>query len=239
MSLTDDGTENIWHFVSNFQDPESNDVKRWDFSVNYDLLKFEADLTIDSRPCADPRYANMIRNETLALASTLLVTSDGQVLAQHRPGIVKSGGRKTAQGNSKMRFTLAATADLSFNPEVKEVHAMTMGDDCVEDGPPGLDDARSALYQSWGFTLTDSKRGYPFDFCSHLFVSPRVAVPTTWPRMLYRLLSKGFDPLEYDGFLTEIRHLNRPHSTVSKDDVVRFLQWVGWSVQPETTPSKY
>jgi hypothetical protein len=237
MGLNQEGIRDVWEYVESKtgdRSRASNDASGWDWGVILASIMAETDLTIVLQRCRGTLWENMIRNASYLQAASLFVLSDGRLYALLLPGGVRSGGRKTASGNSHMRHLYSEAASFLSNKILEGHFAAAMGDDCVE----GLivdEETHVNLYKRLGVTLTDflvGKRGDPFEFCSHMFYGPDVAIPTQWARTLYRLISKSYNQVDYEQWLDEMRHMSDPRSSTRLDDLVEFLRWARWLPTP-------
>jgi hypothetical protein len=201
----------------------NNDVSGWDLSVFPDLMDHATEVPI---LIMDPPklIANAMRNITYCLYVTLWITSDGVILVQVHKGVMKSGSFRTASFNSDMRVLMSYCITLECGGTEEDCFAISMGDDCVEDGT-GEFEVRKAAYAKYGIRLTDCielKLGEPFEFTSHMYRHPGVASLHTWPKTLYRLLMKDFDATEFMQFCYECRHNDE------LPEIIKFLVRVGW-----------
>jgi hypothetical protein len=225
---TDLGYVDLYMWVRRFvRPPMSMDVAAWDWSVPYCLMALEAECYIACNK-ASPSWANMIRNETFCTASSVISSSQGDLFVFHKPGIVKSGGRRTAQANSRSRDLLSFLTDRKVNPNSTDHWSMTMGDDCVEESLSMDPNVVKAAYLEYGFNLKDIVYGYPFEFCSMRFVAPHVAIPLNWPRSVFRLINKDYEFDDMEAFMYEMRHLKHSSCTVKLRDLVLLLRQIGW-----------
>jgi hypothetical protein len=244
MSTTQQGIAQIWDFVQDgckFGPVVSDDVAAWDWSVLLSLIDMETDFAVLLQRCKGTQWENMIRVAAYCLAASLLVLSDGRMFMLLQPGGVRSGGRKTASGNSHMRHLLSAMVQYLIKSNSIGHFAAAMGDDCVERLSGDIETFRRT-YLQLGFTLTDllgSSAGEPFEFCSHLFVDRETAIPTQWARSLYRLISKPYDRVEYFAWLDEMRHLSDSRAMIKLDHLVDFLTWVRWLPTPITAQKEF
>jgi len=109
--------------------------------------------------------------------------SDGTMLSQGLPGLMKSGSYNTSSTNSRVRCLMA---ELIGSP-----WCIAMGDDSVEGYVPNA----QTLYKSLGHTCKEyipcdaSQTGklLKFNFCSHE-ISERSAWLTSWPKTVFRFL---------------------------------------------------
>lgn len=148
------------------------DCSGFDWSVPDWLLQDDMEvrnaLTID---CA-PELA-VIRDVWLScICNSVFCLSDGTLLSQTTSGIQKSGSYNTSSSNSRVRFMMSLYAGAPW--------CFAMGDDAIEGVGTNL-----ARYGELGFKCEEAES---FDFCSHVFRTPRVALPVNSGRMLFRLL---------------------------------------------------
>jgi len=227
MGHTDEMMKSIWDEIQGHLDEtgcaRNNDVSGWDLSVYPKLMEGATEVPI--RVMEPPKLiVNAMRNSTYCLYMTLWVASDGVLLVQVHPGVMKSGSFRTASLNSDMRCLKSYEVTLDCGGSEQDCFAISMGDDCVEDGT-GEFEIRKAEYAKYGIRLTDCvelKKGEPFEFTSHMYRSPGVASLHTWPKTLYRLLMKPFDASEFMQFCYECRH------NFELTDVIGFLLRIGW-----------
>lgn len=232
-SATDEGFGRISDYVQGF-DCElvmSDDVAQWDWSVNQYWLDEETEFTLDLQNARGTQWENMIRNADYALAATPLVLSNGEIYATLIPGGVKSGGRKTSSGNSHIRTLLRNTVN-ALGDLISPKAVMVMGDDCTEGVSFRDPDRYIQLYASLGFKLTDvqieTKESNIFNFCSHLWTGRQKAMPLNWAKILYRLMSKPYDQVEYDAWEYEMRQITDEEGVVTLPNLRRYLSWVRW-----------
>nr|BBA66262.1 replicase polyprotein [Citrus vein enation virus] len=154
------------------------DCSGFDWSVPMWLLEDDLavrnELTIN---CSDDLIK--MRSEWLrCLGQSVLVLSNGMMVAQLEPGIQKSGSFNTSSTNSRMRYMASLYAGASW--------AVTMGDDALESVDSDL-----SQYALLGLIC---ERAEEFDFCSHIFKAPSVVVPKNIHKMIFGLLS-GVSPI--------------------------------------------
>lgn len=198
MGLTlDEQTRALYASIEDRLDSAmENDVSGWDFSVRSFLLEMEAEARIQLASAApDSSFARIVRNRIYCLSRSVFALSDGTLVMQTVPGMVKSGSYITSSSNSRMRYMLARLIGARW--------AMTMGDDCVEDYVEG---ARER-YAHFGFRLKSLTRcvNRTFEFCSHKF-DGKVAVPLNHVKGAFRLLSSAPDFERYQQFKFEFRN---------------------------------
>lgn len=174
----------------------SSDAKAWDFTVPEWLMDAAAEVEVRQYgldPTSDAFH--LCFASSVATNRKVWSLANGILYEQLTPGIQESGSRMTACRNSKMRvlLALACGADACF----------AMGDDALEVWPNGFN---ADAYQACGFTveLPELPSGVEFEFCSTHFTAD-AAIPTSWPRVLYRLLGHKPDPLLLQQFKYELR----------------------------------
>ncbi|UIX27226.1 RNA-dependent RNA polymerase [Cotton bunchy top virus 2] len=111
------------------------------------------------------------------ISNSVLCLSDGSLLAQRVAGVQKSGSYNTSSSNSRIRVMAAYHCGASW--------AMAMGDDALESVDTNLE-----AYKSLGFKVEVSGE---LEFCSHIFMSPDLAIPVNRAKMLYKLIH-GYNP---------------------------------------------
>lgn len=171
------------------------DISGFDWSVQE--WEFEAEMYMRMKLMGpslkgNPRLENAVRNRFLAFSLSVFQLSDGTLIAQVEPGIMKSGSYLTSSMNSRTRCLMA---ELIGSP-----WCIAMGDDSVE----GFVEGAVEKYAALGHFCKDYQTcpvGYEgellsFDFCSH-YISQDSAYLVTWPRTLFRFLSAK-DPQMHD-----------------------------------------
>ncbi|UIX27220.1 RNA-dependent RNA polymerase [Cotton bunchy top virus 1] len=111
------------------------------------------------------------------ISNSVLCLSNGTLLAQRVAGVQKSGSYNTSSSNSRIRVMSAYHCGASW--------AMAMGDDALESVDTDL-----TVYKNLGFKVEVSGE---LEFCSHIFMSPDLAVPVNRAKMLYKLIH-GYNP---------------------------------------------
>jgi len=238
MGLNQLGIEQVWDWVQKAAEVHhvlnSNDVSMWDFSVQMWLLDMSSDVYVLGRK-AEGLWKRMIKNAYTLHPDALIVLSDGRTFRKIRKGGVSTGSRATAAGNSVQRLCLQEVKYCAVGLPIIPTAGAAMGDDCVESLLPEGEPQQVAAYARMGFKLTDLmvvKAGTPFDFCSHLFVSRTVAIPTAWQRTLWRLLQRPYTAEDFQAWLFEMRHLADPRASTPLWLLVDFLHWIGWLPTP-------
>lgn len=149
------------------------DCSGFDWSVQQWMLEDDMEVrcrltTRCSALCRKLRFSwlNCIQQSVFCL-------SNGTLYAQTSPGVQKSGSYNTSSTNSRVRVMASIHAGASW--------CLANGDDAVESP-----DTKIETYKLLGFKC---ERANVFDFCSHLFKEPGVAIPANIGKMLYRLLN--------------------------------------------------
>jgi len=132
----------------------------------------------------NPRLLNVVRNRFACFSLSLFQLSDGTLIAQELPGIMKSGSYLTSSMNSRIRCLMAEIIGSEW--------CIAMGDDSVE---AFVEDA-PAKYLALGHTCKEYEL-CPTDFegilesvefCSHK-IEAEGSFLVPWAKTLYRYLS--------------------------------------------------
>lgn len=172
------------------------DVSGWDWAVKLWLLWADAERRrIAARVSEDSLFAEMCYFRAYCTANSVYGLPDGELVAQCDAGIQNSGSYCTSSTNSWMRIILFLVACLILNPDLTDQElqdmlelCMAMGDDCVELFVEGV----LNVYLDLGFKASlaeTSDKLEGVEFCSHIFNADGTAIPTSWPRTLYRFFS--------------------------------------------------
>ncbi|NP_042302.3 polyprotein P2ab [Southern cowpea mosaic virus] len=166
------------------------DISGFDWSVqDWELwADVEMRIVLGSFP---PMMARAARNRFSCFMNSVLQLSNGQLLQQELPGIMKSGSYCTSSTNSRIRCLMA---ELIGSP-----WCIAMGDDSVE----GFVEGAREKYAGLGHLCKDYKpcattptgQLYAVEFCSHV-IKRNKAFLTSWPKTLYRFLSTPRETLE-------------------------------------------
>lgn len=207
--------EQVTEFVRNLPNcvVVSSDVKGWDFCVSewgFDIDdKFRCYSTgLDETSL----FYRCLSKRSYVFCRSLFVLSDGTLLKQLSPGVMKSGSYRTSSSNSRIRVAAALIVGAPW--------AQAMGDDAIE----GESEDKEARYLAIGVnfvrSLVDRDK---VDFCSHTFVrGDDCAVPCNWDKMLYRLLSHAPNFELLAQFRYEMRH------SPQLEFATEVLSRVGW-----------
>lgn len=161
MGLHDEGLQHIDSEIEGLTQPSATDAKAYDWSIQWWHLLLDVLVRIRlaglnmSSPLARAMFARM-----RCLAMARMVFGDGVIWDQVVAGMMKSGSYLTASSNSRMRYAMAFLVH-GIGGGVGNKLAITMGDDCVESNPHGLD-LRKA-YWRYGFNIEPAE---DLEFCS-------------------------------------------------------------------------
>jgi len=215
IGLTDEMAKKVFlntRMASSLGPLAEADISGWDWSVQ--AWELEADVEIRIQLCKGLHScaSNAMRARMFCLANSVFSFSDGHMIAQVYPGLMKSGSYLTSSSNSRMRV---------FDHYVLATQSPTwvqaMGDDSVEVDISRPGKSGAELYESLGKTVgmynlcprDASDRVESFEFCSQRF-GIGCAVPLNWPKMLAKFVSNKDISLEiHDALMTELRHLPR------------------------------
>nr|QHB18533.1 P1-P2 [Cotton leafroll dwarf virus] len=187
---TDGQTQEFLNLLANQMSTTAEDVvARWreylvptdcsgfDWSVAdwmlHDEMEVRNRLTVQNNELTRRLRACWLR----CISNSVLCLSDGTLLAQRVAGVQKSGSYNTSSSNSRIRVMSAYHCGASW--------AMAMGDDALESVDTDL-----SVYKQLGFKVEVSGE---LEFCSHIFLSPTLAVPVNRAKMLYKLIH-GYNP---------------------------------------------
>nr|WOS61113.1 replicase protein [raspberry enamovirus 1] len=159
--------------VENYQDYiVPTDCSGFDWSVPEWLLEDDLEVRNVLTQQLSPTMFKLRKTWLKCLNNSVFCLSDGSLLAQTIPGVQKSGSYNTSSSNSRMRVMLSQYAGAEW--------CFAMGDDAIESISTDL-----SVYQTLGIKCEKAEK---FDFCSHIFVEPSVAVPVNVGKMLYGVL---------------------------------------------------
>lgn len=234
--------EQIAEYINQFHKDwfiNSDDTKKWDFSVlEQDLflcaiLTFRSfDKSLLSEKEVSKLY-NIVLNRAKCLSRKVGVLSDGSIFDQMdhtHAGIMPSGAFVTAFWNSIIRCEIARIVYSRLNLPLLMVKAM--GDDCNTASDQYVESELLAKeYLKLGKIMhfsQVSRPGEPFEFCSQMYDrATGKGTPTSWPRMLFRMLGKEPTPELLCSFDFETRNLD----TALKQKISTFLFEVGWCLK--------
>lgn len=197
-SFVQGGTRKLYSYMYNGgKNLGEADKSGWDISVPACLQEMERDARW--RLCLNPdvvgfKFGFFDCYRTLMLSR--VVFSDGTILEQMEPGIVRSGGLITISGNSRMQVLLKVWYCSERGQFDDNLHRlMAMGDDTVE----RIDEIDTKDYVAWmqnkGIKVKHFNVGPLIGtaFCSHEFRVWRdqiVPVPTNWFKHQFSLAIK-------------------------------------------------
>jgi hypothetical protein len=167
-------------------------VQEWEFEAElYMRLKLMEPSLKDN-----PRLLNAVRNRFACFSLSLFQLSDGTLIAQELPGIMKSGSYLTSSMNSRIRCLMAEIIGAEW--------CIAMGDDSVE----AFVENAPAKYLALGHTCKEYEL-CPTDFegildsvefCSHK-IEAEGSFLVPWAKTLYRYLSSKtpqFHDIEFE-----------------------------------------
>ncbi|UXD79163.1 polyprotein P2ab, partial [Xufa yellow dwarf virus] len=174
------------------------DISGFDWSVQVWELMADVEMRIQLGDFS-PKVERAARNRFICLANSVFQLSDGTLISQGLPGLMKSGSYCTSSSNSRIRCLMAKLIGSEW--------AMAMGDDSVE----GWVENAKEKYLALGHTCKDyiaceteiTRKGRKlrrFNFCSHE-ISSQGAFLTTWEKTLFRFLEsdhESFDNLKFE-----------------------------------------
>lgn len=177
LGLHDEGLASLEAQIKKLSRPQSSDITGFDWCVSQWWLDFDA--VVRERLSGD--VSGMHLKRACCLGLSLIVFSDGEVWAQTKRGVQKSGSYNTSSSNSRIRSgcSYVVAWRSGEDPEV-----MAMGDDAVEE--ESADDPVGA-YALLGFKLKEVSTtalefcAYAFDLCGGFF-------PVRWHKMVASLL---------------------------------------------------
>lgn len=205
MGLNDEGLADIISYVRLALDAGlelvNTDVSAWDWSFS------ESDYQSDLKRRVALNHSEGTAWETIAqahyycMARAVVVASNGEMLAQSIPGVMKSGWYNTASTNTAVRAILHY--DIAIKQKVLP-WIMAMGDDSLE---------RKLHNMEYEYMLKGKKtKGFTdvlvnpmsFEFCSTLF-NPVTGVPLGAFKSLMKFLQKV--PINYISAVDEYQQL--------------------------------
>jgi len=197
---------------------QASDVAGWETSLGREWITNSAEMTISKNrnPEKSKRLFRAFRTHALKITNPLYVVPDRDqfvLWTRSQAGGMLSGSFLTSLFNSLSRV------DVSYVAGAEE--AWAAGDDCIED--IDIDnESHKKNYKDMGFTLRDlqSIDKDEIEFCSHkMFKDPTTntwkASLTTWPKMLYKTLSKNITGEQYAAFRYELRNNDNCEKLIS------------------------
>ena len=238
MGLHDEGRAALYQYAGQLSALSGGklveqDVSSWDWCLSWEHL-VQWDRVVISATGASPAWAKMIRNSTRMNCSMPFMSPGGEILIWADPHGQRSGGLRTAESNSGCNMLLEnKVRDIPVTVPLK---GMFMGDDSVGIGLGELDPAIVA--QNWGdygFKLSlmgVSEHSDGFEFCSTHFThdGPQLL---SWPRVVFRFLSRHTLPGEWEQFMYELRGIDGSQPPgVDLSEIVSFMDFLGRSGKP-------
>nr|APP90904.1 RdRp polyprotein [Soybean yellow common mosaic virus] len=161
------------------------DISGFDWSVQDWELWADVEMRIVLGGFGD-KLSRAARNRFSCFMNSVFQLSDGTLIEQQQPGIMKSGSYCTSSTNSRIRCLMA---ELIGSP-----WCIAMGDDSVE----GWVENAKDKYKELGHVCKDYKpcqtdiEGslYEVEFCSHVVRQGRCWL-NSWPKTLFKYLSEG------------------------------------------------
>lgn len=130
------------------------------------------------------------RNRYYCFMNSVFQLSNGTLVSQQLPGLMKSGSYNTSSTNSRIRCLMAAIIGSPW--------CIAMGDDSVEGYMAGAQKEYLRLghvCKEYMPCNADGEKLLDFNFCSH-FISAQRCYLTTWAKTLYRFLSSDVENVE-------------------------------------------
>lgn len=176
--------QSIWTELcaKHFMHPAAEaDISGFDWSVQQ--WELEADLEMRRiLGSFSSRCYRVAKNRMFCLSLSVFQLSDGSLIAQGEPGIMKSGSYVTSSTNSRIRCLMAKLIGSPW--------CIAMGDDSVE----GFVDNAAEKYAKLGHICkdyiacaSDGTSLRSVNFCSH-FLAKDTYYLTTWSKTLFRFL---------------------------------------------------
>lgn len=189
------GAQSIYDSIDDGSDKIGDlDMSSWDLTVSHWLLEIERDCRWDLNlnPTDEFKHAFFQCYETLF--KSFVYFSDGTMLSQEEPGIVRSGSLLTISGNSKMQVILKVLfCEMTQGGYDPEKHCMiAQGDDTLGRMHGISANDIQKWFVSHGFKAKEMTIGKMIDktFCSHnfkKFENTIVPVPTNWTKHQFAL----------------------------------------------------
>lgn len=164
------------------------DISGFDWSVQEWELMADVEMRIKLGGF-HAKAANAARNRFKCLALSVFQLSDGRLIAQSEPGLMKSGSYCTSSSNSRIRCLMAKLIGSPW--------CIAMGDDSVEGFVPNARELYSELgHDCKDYVLCSSKetkfgsRLTGVNFCSH-FIGKDSFYLTSWCKTLFKYLASS------------------------------------------------
>ena len=128
-----------------------------------------------------------------------------RVYIKVNPGGLNSGSKDTSRRNGSLRVEYSFYISIESKQEAEKASAN--GDDGLTWGVNDLDAYKEAA-RKWGFTLRDVTRYKDtLEFCSHTYdLSTKKASLTSWPKAIYRILTREVPYSDAMQVVDECRH---------------------------------
>lgn len=155
------------------------DVSGYDFSLTERMFYYDALRRVYLAQCkGGTSFDRVVMNITHALCRSVFALSDGTMLKQEIPGVMKSGRYCTSSTNSYIRVLLSYAVGSSF--------CISMGDDSLEEYVTEA----PRLYKEMGVHVKFYKKcDNVFEFCSQTFKDGK-SFPSNPAKMLFNLLNQ-------------------------------------------------
>lgn len=197
LSLSEQA-ESIWKDLEHKHSIESAseaDISGFDWSVQSWELEADVEMRI-SLGSFPAKLANTARARFHCLANSVFQLSNGTMIAQGLPGLMKSGSYCTSSSNSRIRCLMAELIGAPW--------CIAMGDDSIE----GYVENARGKYHALGHMCKDyvpcetdcSGKLLSANFCSHYLSSGKFYL-TSWPKTLVKYFSSpapNFSDLEVE-----------------------------------------
>lgn len=200
------------------------DISGFDWSVQEWELRADVEMRIILGGFHE-KVANAARNRFKCLSLSVFQLSNGTLIAQAIPGLMKSGSYCTSSSNSRIRCLMAKLIGSPW--------CIAMGDDSVEGYVHGAQEAYKKLghdckdYQlcETSFQKTGDKLK-SFNFCSH-YLSEGKFYLTSWPKTFLKYLDSAnpqfinlFAELQSNPTWPKIQRYLRRKSLASDKEIV-------------------
>lgn len=220
IGFDDVGYKKVVEIVSNFQNPHTADVRGMDWSMKG--IDFERMLHVWSTNSGIPINSvlyNVMAWRIKALSLSMVVNSDGIMIEQVIPGIMKSGSKATSQGDSLTVVAWGLEIGVSHTRSPIEGSTyfssripspiVAMGDDSIQEYVEGAE----AKYLGLGVVVTDYQAISPedFEFCGHFMGTKRPIELVRWEKSLAEHFHRGYNSVDekyvsWAGIRTELRN---------------------------------
>lgn len=220
MGLNDAGLDVLSQRISAMRRPTGTDMSGFDFSVQQWMIDDDAHIRATRAGVSSDTSFWWRRGRLLGLA--VWVLSDGEMWAQRKRGIQKSGSYNTSSGNSNIRAYLHELVEVEagvttgFLPDGSRdptcaLRVMAMGDDCVESLPPGMSSQQLvAAYARLGVKVKEVQEaaacGGLVEFCGQEFdLTGGGSKPVRWHKMVASFLANWPQDVDFESRLGDLR----------------------------------